>query len=377
MKFLFYLILMTTLNCFSQANFTNTININGQNRTYKIYIPAIYNSLVPVPLVFNFHGYTSNSQDQEIYADFRSIADTANFILIHPQGLDIGNGTGWNSFLNTDASNYDYQFVEQLIDDILLNYSIDTNRIYSTGLSNGGFFSYDLACFMSHRFAAVASVAGSMISSHLATCNPGRPIPILQIHGTNDLTVTYNGVGGIINCTGIEDLIDFWKNYNSCELNPIIENIPNTNTSDLSTVEKYTYQHTTNLGNVELFKVINGSHTWPGSSIPLFGLATNQDISASKEIWRFFSQHSKSAGTSNLIEKELELIINYNYDENLLIFNDINTTIKTITLINNLGQNIHTYSTENKTNFIIDVQFLKEGFYFVNIGNQTKRFIKF
>lgn len=138
-------------------NTSGTIQHNGLTREYRIYVPAIYNSTQAVPLLLNLHGYSSNNAQQQVYGNFTNIADTANFILIHPNGT-IGNDgfRFWNSGFSASGPD-DVGFLLALIDTISAQYNIDPNRIYTTGMSNGGFMSYELAC-QTTRFAAIASV---------------------------------------------------------------------------------------------------------------------------------------------------------------------------------------------------------------------------
>ena len=63
-----------------QQTINDSININGIYRSFITYIPLINQPSEPTPLVFNLHGMSSNALQQMIYGDFRSIADTANFI---------------------------------------------------------------------------------------------------------------------------------------------------------------------------------------------------------------------------------------------------------------------------------------------------------
>jgi len=287
MKFLGVLFLLINV-AYSQTNTAHTIQRNGVTREYKLYVPAAYTSGTPVPLVFNLHGYTSNYTEQEAYGNFRPIADTANFIIVHPNGTFDGSGNRyWNAFgFGAD----DVGFISLLIDHISANYSIDQNRVYSTGMSNGGFMSVELACALSNRIAAVASVTGSMGLNRISVCNPSKPTPVMQINGTSDMTVAYNGT---TQYASIPAVVDFWVDKNNCSPTPHQINVPNTNTTDGSTVEHYVYTQGNQDATVELFKVIGGGHTWPGAPIdlPLSG-NTNRDIDASIEIWRFFSQFS-------------------------------------------------------------------------------------
>ena len=285
------LVILSIFIGFYIKGYTQTINgtiiHDGIVRTYKLYVPAIYSGNVPVPLLLNFHGYTSNSNEQMFYGDFRNIADTANFLVVHPQGtLDNTNTThfnvGWGGSTVDDVG-----FTEALIDSLSATYSVDQNRIYAVGMSNGGFMSFQLACDLSNKIAAVGSVTGSMTPSTLGNCNASHPMPIIQIHGTTDATVPYSGSTGWT--ASITNVLNHWATFNNCSPVPTVVNVPNTNTIDGSTVEKYTYENGDNCSEVVHYKVTNGQHTWPGSIFNFAG--TNYDINASVEIWNFISKY--------------------------------------------------------------------------------------
>lgn len=279
--------ILLSFSCFSQQTINGTIVHDGIVRSYKLYIPSIYSGNTAVPLLFNFHGYTSTSNEQMFYGDFRNIADTANFLVVHPQGtLDNTNTThfnvGWGGSTVDDVG-----FTEALLDSLSAAYSIDQNRIYAVGMSNGGFMSFRLACELSNKIAAVGSVTGSMTPSTLGNCNTSHPMPIIQIHGTTDATVPYNGSAGWT--ASITNVLNHWATFNNCSPVPTVVNVPNTNTIDGSTVEKYTYENGDNCSEVVHYKVTNGQHTWPGSIFNFAG--TNYDINASVEIWNFLSKY--------------------------------------------------------------------------------------
>ncbi|MDA7578360.1 hypothetical protein N8692_02630 [Flavobacteriales bacterium] len=263
---------------FGQQTINDSMLINGTYRNFITYIPSIYNSSQPTPLIFNLHGMTSTAWQQMWYGDFRDIADTANFIIVHPQGLLDNTGvTHWN----LGQSNIDdIGFLNSLYSYIVSNYNINLDQVYSTGMSNGGYMSYYLACNMSDKIAAIASVTGAMGSLTQLNCNPNHPIPVMEIHGTADFNVPFND---IIN--GIE----YWIDYNNCNLIADTTLIPDLNFGDLSTVEHIVYNNGDNGVTTELFKIINGGHTWPGSNIS--NGVTNYDINASIEIWKFFSKY--------------------------------------------------------------------------------------
>ena len=145
----------------AQSNLSGTILSGGLTREYLLYVPAVYTGATAVPLIINLHGYTSSNVAQEFYGDFRPIADTANFLIVHPNGtIDDQGNRFWNTFGGNSTVD-DVGFIAQLIDSLRAVYNIDPNRIYATGMSNGGFMSYQLACDLNNRIAAIASVTGS------------------------------------------------------------------------------------------------------------------------------------------------------------------------------------------------------------------------
>ena len=297
------LILLIILPYFtiSQEVTTEIMLYDGIERSYILYVPDSYSQNIPVPLVLNLHGYSSNAGQQMIYSDFYNIADEEGFILIHPEGTTDSNGFQfWGSDLMSNVD--DVGFLNALIDAIALEYNINLNRIYSMGMSNGGFMSYSLACELSDKIAAIASVTGSMTINQIMSCNPDRPVPVMQIHGTADLVVLYDGNDWGIE--SIDNVISYWVDFNDCETEPIFNNIPDINLIDLCTAEHYIYNNGNNDSSVELYKIINGGHTWPGAAIPIVGTNTNQDINASERIWDFFNKYD----INGLINSNTELL---------------------------------------------------------------------
>jgi polyhydroxybutyrate depolymerase len=364
-------LLAFSLQTQAQTTVTKTMISGGMSREYRVYIPAVYlASSGPVPVVFNFHGYTSSNIQQEFYGDFRPIADTANFILVHPQGTVIGGSTGWNNFGALGTSPDDIGFVSDMIDSLAANYNINKNRIYATGLSNGGFMSYDLACLLSNKITAIASVAGSQVPIHASSCNALHPTPIMQIHGDIDAVVSYTGVGGIISCLHVDTLIKNWVTYNNCNTTPSLTSLPDINTTDNSTVQHFVYTGGTNGSTVELYKIIGGGHTWPGSPFPVPSNGnTNLDFSASKEIWRFFSQYALNnlATTLENPQKQNDQIAIYpNPATNQMTCSLNNMTEATIYFYTVYGSMIGQYKLTNTMN-TIDVTNFTKGIYTMKI----------
>jgi polyhydroxybutyrate depolymerase len=272
----------------AQTTLTGTIQSGGLTREYRLYVPAGYNGATPVPLVFNLHGFGSNNLEQQLYSNFMPIADTAGFLIALPNGtLDNSGLRFWNT-LGSGSQVDDVGFISDLLDTIRAAYNVDVNRVYSTGMSNGGFMSYELACQLAGRITAVASVTGSMTEARLSSCEPDRPVPVMEIHGTADPIVPYSG-SAFNNIVPIPSLVAAWVDLNDCSPDPVVTPVPNTASADGSTATRFLYPGGSQGSTVEHFRVEDGGHTWPGASF-IVGV-TNQDFSASREIWRFFRQY--------------------------------------------------------------------------------------
>lgn len=288
MKHLIYLVIVfyfsqTVIN--AQQTIMGSLEFDGLNRTFRLYVPNSYNPNEAAPLVINLHGYGSSSVEQEVYGDFRPVADTAGFLVVHPNGTpDNFNIMHWNTFGTSNVD--DVGFLSALIDTLSTVYNIDAKRVFSTGMSNGGFMSFSLACLLSDRIAAIASVTGSMTLAQLNNCVPGRPVPVLQVHGTADGTVPYEGNPLFV---PVQTVLDFWVGHNNCATTPVITEVPDIDPNDGCTAEQYLYPYGDNGSVVEHYKVLGGGHSWPGAPININ--VTNMDFSASEEIWRFFSQY--------------------------------------------------------------------------------------
>ena len=239
-------------------------------------------------LILNLHGYGSNALAQMEYTGLNNYTNSKenNFILIHPQGAPLNtaltsSASHWNSGAWTIGSTVDdVDFIDTIINLVSEKYNINVNRIYSTGMSNGGFMSYHLACNLSSKIAAIASVTGSMSKQTLESCNPEHPTPILQIHGTLDGTVPFDG-NSAIGMEPIEKVMTYWQEYNSCDVEPLISV---TDFFELgSSVEHWQYFNCLNNVQVELYKIDGMWHTWPQED--RFG------ISASQTIWDFFNTY--------------------------------------------------------------------------------------
>ena len=373
MRFITVLLLLVggTFSSFSQQTINASITHDGIQRDYILYIPELYDGSTAVPLVLNFHGYGSNAAQQMFYGDFRDIADTEGFLLVHPEGTTFIGDQFWNvGFPGLSSNIDDVGFTEALIDELATLYTIDLDRVYATGMSNGGFMSFLLACQLSEKIAAVASVTGSMTQDTFDDCNAQHPTPVLQIHGTDDGVVLYNGNNLSI---PIADVISYWVDFNNCETTPTTTTLPDVDVSDGSTIEHSVYEDGDNGITTEHMKVIGGGHTWPGSVINTAG--TNQDIDASMEIWLFFSRFDINGPLStddfennpvtiypNPTQSKINLSLKYAKEVHYKLFSPLGKQLMTGTI---------TSSNEE-----IDISHLPSNIYFLKVGDQFHKILK-
>lgn len=279
---------------------TKSFAFDSLERSYRLHTPPTYDEIIPVPLMLNFHGLNSSAIIQEVYSQMSVVADSAGFIVAYPEGID----QRWNvniDDLENDSID-DVGFVSALIDTIVANYNIDTNRIYASGFSLGGFMCYRLACELSHRISAITSVSGLMSEPLLQNCHPTRSVSITQIHGTNDQVVAYNGDNQFLS---VDRVMDFWREKYECDIIPAVTPITDEDPTDGSSVVRINYICALEPTELVLFIINNGGHTWPGSPIVLDGDVPNGDIDASHEIWTFVKKHSLNEVPTNVQKPDL------------------------------------------------------------------------
>jgi len=288
MIFVFVILLFVFQSILHAQIQRDSISFDGRLRNYMVYLPNNYTGSTNFPLVIYLHSYGWNAQQGMNYTRLNQVADDSDFIVVYPSAVPnwnsgIGDNPGWST-PNVD----DVGFIDALIDTMSNSYSIDLERVYACGYSNGGMMSYKLACQLSHRIAAIASVGGCISTNTAANFNPLRTMPILEIHGTSDPWVPINGSTG---WHSVDQTLSYWTSFNDCiQVDTTI--LPDLDPTDGCTVEKISYTNCSDNSNVVYYKVINGGHTWPGAGPPGYSAGnTNQDINAGVEIWNFFKNY--------------------------------------------------------------------------------------
>jgi polyhydroxybutyrate depolymerase len=362
-KLLLAAFILLSSNAVAQTTIIDSIFCGGIYRNYRIYVPAAYTGASSRPLIFDLHGYTSSASAEQSYSNFKPIADTADIIMVYPNGTLLSGQPYWNAGFGPGVD--DIQFISNLIDTLFTQYNIDHQMVYSCGMSNGGYMSHTLACALNTKIAAVASVTGTMSTLQYSTCTPNRPVPVMQMSGTADPTVTYTGSAGSL---AIDTVVKYWVLNNNCNPVPVYTAVPNINLTDGCTAEHYVYNGGDMGSSVEFYKIIGGGHTWPGS--PYIIGVTNEDFNGSAEIWRFFRKYKLN---QFLGINELETAANISLFPNPAInsVSIVGENISSVSIFDINGKLV--LETKEKQ---INISALAKGVYSVAVISENHRIVK-
>ena len=250
-----------------------------KTRTYLLHVPSAYQENVSLSVVLIFHGYGGSAAGME-GTGFSQLAEQQHFIAVYPQGIPDGPGGApfWASTGPIDYGVDDVQYVSDLLNDLQAKLCVDVQRIYATGFSNGGGMTGFLACRLAGRIAAFAPVSGNFYDSP-GGCKPGRPVPILDVHGTADHTLPYNGIPASIYpawpLPPIPQWLQQWAARDGCTHGP---------QTFLQNAQLLGEQWTNCQGNgtVMHYRILGGGHGWP---------QTLGSQSTAATLWHFFQAY--------------------------------------------------------------------------------------
>ena len=304
-------------------------------RRYLVHVPEQVDAKSPAPVVLVLHGAAMNAARTVAFTQMNTKADEAGFIAVYPEGTGLNPLLTWNagglSPSMAAGKPDDVEYIERVLDDLDTAVSVDGQRVYATGMSNGGMMCYLLAHRLAHRIAAIAPVAGTMTFDDP---RPTRPVPVLHIHGDADTIVPFAGPQGDgqapIRFKSVPATIEAWIAANQCPPEPRTMAEPPTAeppTAEPPTAEPPTAERANSPpkttddpkaqptppaelrhdstrvirktygpgpGNSEVVLVVveGGGHTWPGVPAAQWLLGkTTRRIHANDVIWAFFSKH--------------------------------------------------------------------------------------
>lgn len=212
------------------------------------------------------------------------------FWAILPESL----GSEWNDNPGYSTGVDDVSFNAKVIDVLTGYLGLDADRIFLGGLSDGAFMAQRLGCELSDRVAAVALVGGTMTNGLSRTCSPATPRPILFMDGTADPIVPYNG--GRLGVMSAPDAYNFWLTLHNCTASAAVTTALPDTANDGTTITLTRNTGCGSGGEVRLYTVNNGGHTWPGGSqyLPESMIGkVSRDLDANSELWDFFSAHPR------------------------------------------------------------------------------------
>jgi len=313
MKKAFTLFVLSVLALGLNAQSLKTITWDGQQRQYLEYVPSTYSDAEPAPVLFMLHGLGDQINNFFQATEIQTVAEQKGWIVVCPQALDfnveiagLGSnnfGTAWNAGIsftitfNLYGMSFDYPIaVNQDVDDegFLMatlealdeEYNLNSDSLFFAGFSLGGFMCHRMAIEHGDIINSIAAVSG-VIGTDMTEFTPVDNVNVLQIFGTSDEMITYDSAmialqsfGSAVIGMPVEETVEYWRAFNQCDENPIIEQYPDTYNDGLS-FEMYSYPNGNNDSRVSFLKVNNGMHTWYSGA--------NHDIDYNTEIVKFFT----------------------------------------------------------------------------------------
>ena len=241
-----------------------------RSRTYHVHYPASAPD-GPAPLVIGLHGGLGSGQQFETNTGFDEVADGNGFVVVYPDG--IGGVMGNQDLRTWNAGNCcgparqqnidDVAFIDALIDHVSAAVSIDPDRVYAVGHSNGGIMAYRLACELSDKIVAIGVYA---VSLGVEPCQPSQPVSVMHVHGTADQNIPIGGGTGSRSLAGVDfappvDGLQTIARADGCAEPPAVER-----TGDLTTT---TWVSCNNASEVRFVTIDGASHAWPGGTGPV------------------------------------------------------------------------------------------------------------
>ncbi len=254
--------------------------VNGVKRQFWMSIPEADAGL-KLPVLMAFHGGGGRPFPFPQQGKFEALAKSKRVIFVRPLSELVAPNEGEWQLNTTDTTRQDIDFVEALLDKLPSTYCVDPKRTYATGYSLGSMFTYELACQLNARFAAIASYAGTMPVAP-KSCELNDNVAIMHIHGKDDWIISYknqwdwkawDSVGTMMD---ISKLVDLWGQKNNCKKK---------NEKQTGPTLHRVHDECDKGVRVEHYGLDAVQHNWPD---------TINGVSTPQVIWDFLSSFSKS-----------------------------------------------------------------------------------
>lgn len=161
------------------------------SRPYTVTVPASYTAAQPWPLLVVLAGFGGRGVETSAYLGFTQLASDRGVFLVTPDADPSQGRYAWNPS-PTHAPDFDVEYLTAIIHDLESKYAIDHARVFVAGHSLGAHMAHRMACDASADVVAVMALAGQ-VSKNPADCAPTHPVSVVQVHGTDDGTIGYNG----------------------------------------------------------------------------------------------------------------------------------------------------------------------------------------
>ncbi len=231
------------------------ITVDGTKRNYILYVPS--NLGEDRPLLISCHGMNQDAAYQRNMLQIESVADTAKFVTVFPNGID----KSWDI-----SGDRDLRFMQALIDEMVKKYAIDPDRVYLSGFSMGGMFTYHAMNRMADKIAAFAPISGYPMWG--GNYSSSRPVPIIHTHGTTDDVVGFSGVAAVLSG---------WVDRNKCSKTAKVEK-----PYRAGHITKHTWSGGEEGVEVVLLEMANKGH-W---------ISNDGGVKTGDEIWKFCRRYS-------------------------------------------------------------------------------------
>ena len=276
---------------------------DGKERSYILQVPDVAFGVEKRPLVIVLHegGGSPKSMVRLTEGKFNKMADRDGYLVVYPEGIkgywNEGGSRPLSNPRNSDVD--DVGFIRTLIETLQKDYRIDENRVFVTGMANGGLMAFKLACEMPEQIRAIASVTASMPVDLIDHCNNIKGVGLMMMNGTEDPFMPYEG--GVMNSSSKEwgevlstdATIAHWLEVNECPFHSEQDHLPDLDPKDRTTVSRYRFNECVPNTQVYLYRIKGGGHAWPGerrSSRDNREGRSSRDIDACEKVWMFFER---------------------------------------------------------------------------------------